>query len=85
MMLSTIIGKVYFPIMLFLGVLIGVTATNIFHFAIEDYFSTNMISNIFFGKEYALSQSVLLVSSFFYLLFGFLFIKLDNLEHQNNK
>ena len=76
-MLSIIIRKIYFPIMLFLGVLIGVTATNIFHFSVEDYFSTNMIPNMFFGKEYALSQSILFVSSFFYLLFGFLFIKID--------
>jgi hypothetical protein len=47
--------------------LIGITSCNIFHFAIEDYYQAEIIKSILFGTEYAVSQSVLAVSSLCYL------------------
>jgi len=54
---------------LFLLFLIGISGSNILHFGIEDYYHTNMIPSFFFGFEYALSQSVLIVFTLVYALF----------------
>jgi competence protein ComGC len=76
-MLEKIIEKIYFPIFILLGGLIGLTSTNILHFAIEDHFDTNIISNFLFNYEYALSLSILIVSSVFFIILSLVLLKLD--------
>lgn len=76
-MFEKIIEKISFPIIMLLGLLIGISSSNIFHFAIEDNFETNIIPNFLFGKEYALSQALLIVSSVFFILLSLIFLKFD--------
>lgn len=65
--MSDFLKKIYTWAGISLILLAGITSCNIFHFVIEDYYQTEIIKSILFGTEYAVSQSVLTVSSICYL------------------
>lgn len=67
--MSDFLKKTYAWVGISLILLMGITSCNIFHFAIEDYYHAEIIKSILFGTEYAVSQSVLAVSSLCYLVF----------------
>lgn len=74
-MLESFVKRIYFPVSIFLMFAIGFAAVNIFHFAVEDYFQTDIIHNFLLGEEFALSQSILIVSSLFFIAFSFLYTR----------
>ena len=49
----------------------GLTFSNILHFSIEDHFHQPLESSFFFGREYALSLSWLLMTSLIYIILTF--------------
>lgn len=63
-----LIENIYFGMISSCIAIIGVSASNILHFAIEDYYQSDIIPSYFLGIEYATSQSVLIVASLLFIL-----------------